>query len=186
MKWVKFGVLALLFAGAVVFYLVPQLLDHWASIVRLTPDPTPVSPSPPEDSRVNPAYVEGLVLDGFRYTYPHLLLAVECELKCGQIEGRSVAMAACWSQGQTECVFTSIRHFGESEDDFDMRAYSVEHASPTTVPMSDCFEASESSVMEADDCVNVITDFEAAQRLMEVLTEWESYLRIAPSGRVIT
>ena len=56
-----------------------------------------------------------------------------------------------------------------------MRSYAVEHASPTTVLMSDCFEARESSAMETDDCVRVVTDFEASQRLMEVLAEWESY-----------
>ena len=175
MKWVKFGLLAFLFAGAVVYYLVPQLLDHWASFVRFAPNPTPVSLSPPDDARVSPAYVESLVLDGLRYASPHLWLTVECESKWGKVEGEWVPMAACWSQGQTEYVFTSIRHFGESEDDFDMRAYAVEHASPTTVLMSDCFEARESSAMETDDCVRVVTDFEASQGLMEVLAEWESY-----------
>ena len=175
MKWVKYGLLGLLFLGAVVFYLVPQLLDHWTSVVRLSPSPTPVPLTPPADAKVDPAYVESLVLDGIRYAYPHLWLSVECESKWGKIGNQWVPMAACWGGGQTEYVFTSIKHFGKAEDDFDMRAYTVEHASPTTVLMSDCYEARGSSQMETDDCVSIVTDFEAAQRLIEIMAEWESY-----------
>ena len=84
-------------------------------------------------------------------------------------------MAACWGEGRTEFVFTSIRHFGKSEDDFDMRAYVAEHASPTTLLMSDCYEARGSWQMDTDDCVSIVTDFDASQRLLEILAEWESY-----------
>ena len=157
------------------FYLAPQLFDHWTSVVRLSPSPTPVVLPPPADAEVDPAYVESLALDGIRFAYPHLSLSVECESKWAKIGDQWVPMAACWSEGQTEYVFTSIRHFGQSEDDFDMRAYVVEHASPSTVLMTDCYETRGSSQMATDDCVSVVTDFEAAQRLMDILAEWESY-----------
>ena len=103
-RWLKYGILTLLFAGAVVFYLVPQLFDHWTSVVRLSPSPTPVVLPPPADAEVDPAYVESLTLDGIRFAYPHLSLSVECESKWAKIGDQWVPMAACWSEGQTGCV----------------------------------------------------------------------------------
>ena len=130
--------------------------------------------SPPEDAVVNPAYVEAMVRDGVEYGHPGL--SVECESKWSLIENQWVPMAACWGESQTIYTFSSIRHFGGLGDiNFDMRIYEVEHASPTTVLMTDCYEEPNSMQMEVDDCISVVSDFEAAERLIHILAEWESY-----------
>ncbi len=38
-----------------------------------------------------------------------------------------------------------------------------------------CYEEPNSMQMEVDDCISVVSDFEAAERLIDILAEWESY-----------